>query len=217
MDFDLSPEQDEIIAAVQAICGRYGLDYWARCDQEEIFPEEFFQDMVRAGYTGMALPDQGRIVFAGQDITRMPAHARTRLGMARTFQNLALFSDMSVIDNVRVGAHVRLESGLLAAGGRTRSERDEEARLLRDAARLLDFVGLSPYAAQPAHGLAAQRSLLWARCRPSSDCILRQASCYSRHRAATQHRPQLGGIACAWHCLGTPSESWRPRRRCCAC
>ena len=39
--------------------------------------------------SGMATPDQGRIMFAGENITRMPAHARTRLGMARTFQNLA--------------------------------------------------------------------------------------------------------------------------------
>src|ERR1700730_5181575 len=115
--------------------------------------------------SGMAMPDQGRIMFAGQNITRMPAHARTRLGMARTFQNLALFSDMSAIDNVRVGAHVRLNSGLLSAALRIRSERIEELRSLGDAAGLLNFVGLLPYAEQPAHGLALghQRLLEVAR------------------------------------------------------
>ena len=124
--------------------------------------------------SGMATPDQGRIMFAGEDITRMPAHARTRLGMARTFQNLALFSDMSAIDNVRVGAHVRLNSGLLSAGMRMRSERAEEARSLGDAAGLLDFVGLLPYAGQPAHGLAFghQRLLEVARALASRPRLL---------------------------------------------
>ena len=124
--------------------------------------------------SGMAMPDQGRVMFAGENITRMPAHARTRLGMARTFQNLALFSDMSVIDNVRVGAHVRLNSGLLSAGMRMRSERAEEARSLGDAAGLLDFVGLLPYAEQPAHGLAFghQRLLEVARALASRPRLL---------------------------------------------
>jgi ABC-type branched-subunit amino acid transport system ATPase component/ABC-type branched-subunit amino acid transport system permease subunit len=124
--------------------------------------------------SGMAMPDQGRIMFAGQDITRTAAHARTRLGIARTFQNLALFSDMSVIDNVRVGAHVRLASTLLAAGMRARSERAEEARSLRDAASLLELVGLTPYAAQAAHGLAFghQRLLEVARALASRPRLL---------------------------------------------
>jgi len=124
--------------------------------------------------SGMAMPDQGRIMFAGENITRMPAHARTRLGMARTFQNLALFSDMSVIDNVRVGAHVRLNSGLLSAGLRMRSERVEELRSLGDAAGLLNFVGLLPYAEQPAHGLAFghQRLLEVARALASRPRLL---------------------------------------------
>ena len=124
--------------------------------------------------SGMAMPDQGRVMFAGQDITRTPAHARTRLGMARTFQNLALFSEMSVIDNVRVGAHVRLKSTLLAAGTRVSSERAEELRSLRDAASLLDFVGLLPYAEQPAHGLAFghQRLLEVARALASRPRLL---------------------------------------------
>jgi branched-chain amino acid transport system permease protein len=124
--------------------------------------------------SGMAMPDQGRIMFAGENITRMPAHARTRLGMARTFQNLALFSDMSVIDNVRVGAHVRLNSGLLSAGLRMRSERVEELRSLGDAAGLLNFVGLLPHAEQPAHGLAFghQRLLEVARALASRPRLL---------------------------------------------
>ena len=124
--------------------------------------------------SGMSAPDEGQIIFAGEDITRMPAHARTRLGMARTFQNLALFGEMTVIDNVRVGAHVRLTSNLLSAGLRTRRERVEESRSLHDAASLLEFVGLLPYAGQPAHALAFghQRLLEVARALASRPRLL---------------------------------------------
>jgi branched-chain amino acid transport system ATP-binding protein len=81
---------------------------------------------------------------------------------------------MSVIDNVRVGAHVRLNSGLLSAALRIRSERIEELRSLGDAAGLLNFVGLLPYAEQPAHGLAFghQRLLEVARALASRPRLL---------------------------------------------
>jgi branched-chain amino acid transport system permease protein len=118
--------------------------------------------------------DAGWIMFGGRNVTNMPAHSRTRLGMARTFQNLALFDEMSVIDNVRVGAHVRLKSTLLAAALRTRSERAEEIRSREDASKLLDFVGLSPYAEQPANSLAFghQRLLEIARALASRPRLL---------------------------------------------
>jgi ABC-type branched-subunit amino acid transport system ATPase component/ABC-type branched-subunit amino acid transport system permease subunit len=124
--------------------------------------------------SGMSTPDKGRIIFAGEDITRLPAHARTRLGMARTFQNLALFGEMTVTDNVRVGAHVWLTSNLLSAGLRTRRERVEESRSRHDAVSLLEFVGLSPYAGQPAHALAFghQRLLEVARALASRPRLL---------------------------------------------
>jgi ABC-type branched-subunit amino acid transport system ATPase component/ABC-type branched-subunit amino acid transport system permease subunit len=124
--------------------------------------------------SGLHSPDTGWIMFGGQNITNMSAHLRTRLGMARTFQNLALFDEMSVIDNVRVGAHVRLKSALLAAALRTRSERAEEIRSREDASKLLDFVGLSPYAEQPANSLAFghQRLLEIARALASRPRLL---------------------------------------------
>lgn len=124
--------------------------------------------------SGMERAHQGRVIFSGQNVTRMPAHARTRLGMARTFQNVALFNDMNVLDNVRVGGHVRLASSLLAAGLRTRGERAEELRSRQEAAKLLEFVGLLPYAEQPAHGLAFghQRLLEIARALASRPRLL---------------------------------------------
>ena len=57
MDFTLSPEQFEIKRSVEAICANYDLNYWARCDTDETFPEAFFQDLARAGYTALTLPE----------------------------------------------------------------------------------------------------------------------------------------------------------------
>src|ERR1700730_11414796 len=124
--------------------------------------------------SGMHSPDDGWIMFGGRNVTHMSAHSRTRLGIARTFQNLALFDEMSVIDNVRVGAHVRLKSTLLAAALRTRSERAEETRSREDAAKLLDFVGLGSHAEQPANSLAFghQRLLEIARALASRPRLL---------------------------------------------
>lgn len=57
MDFEFSDEQKAIKSTVEAICANYGLDYWAKCDAEEAFPEAFFMDMVRNGFTALALPE----------------------------------------------------------------------------------------------------------------------------------------------------------------
>lgn len=65
--------------------------------------------------TGFYKPQEGRIVFAGRDITRLRPHAIARLGVARTFQNLALFSGMSVLDNILLGRHIHMRSGLFSA------------------------------------------------------------------------------------------------------
>ena len=104
--------------------------------------------------SGFNRPTSGCIYFDGKDITGLPAHTRTRLGIARTFQNLDLFGEMRVLDNVRVGAHTRLKSKLLQAALRGGSERDEEARWRETAMDLLRFVGLEPYARQRASSLA---------------------------------------------------------------
>ncbi len=61
-------------------------------------------------------PNRGRIVFEGADITRMKAHQIASLGIARTFQNVELFKGMTVIDNIKLGRHVHLKTGLLSAG-----------------------------------------------------------------------------------------------------
>jgi ABC-type branched-subunit amino acid transport system ATPase component/ABC-type branched-subunit amino acid transport system permease subunit len=115
--------------------------------------------------TGIYRPSEGQVLFEGSDITTLSAHARARLGIARTFQNLDLFGEMSVFDNVRLGAHTRLRSTLLQSALRTGSERAEEARFREVALDLLNFVGLGAYADQQAKSLAFghQRLLELAR------------------------------------------------------
>jgi branched-chain amino acid transport system ATP-binding protein len=66
--------------------------------------------------SGIYTPTQGHIFFDGRDITRLKPHQRAKLGIARTFQNIALFKGMTVLDNVKIGRHVHLRSGVLACG-----------------------------------------------------------------------------------------------------
>jgi branched-chain amino acid transport system permease protein len=124
--------------------------------------------------SGLNRPTSGKIYFDGRDVTGLPAHTRTRLGIARTFQNLDLFGEMSVLDNVRVGAHTRLKGTLLQAALRTGQERAEEV-CCRDAAMdLLRFVGLQSYAHQHANSLAFghQRLLEIARALASTPKLI---------------------------------------------
>jgi branched-chain amino acid transport system ATP-binding protein len=115
--------------------------------------------------SGVYLPTTGSIRFDGEDITRLPDHAVTARGIARTFQNVRLFTGMTVLENVLVGGHVRTRAGVLAGllgGGRVR---EEERRLRERAQALLDFVGLSVRAEASARALSygAQRRLEIAR------------------------------------------------------
>lgn len=64
--------------------------------------------------TGFYPPDQGRIFFEGRDITGLKPHRIARLGIARTFQNLALFRGMSVLDNIMMGRHIHMRPSALA-------------------------------------------------------------------------------------------------------
>jgi branched-chain amino acid transport system permease protein len=89
--------------------------------------------------TGLVAADEGAVRFAGADITRLPPHAILDRGIARTFQNLRLFPNLTVLENVMVGMHARLRTG--AAGAllrlpRTRRE-EEEAR-----ERALEILGI---------------------------------------------------------------------------
>ena len=92
--------------------------------------------------TGNYRPDAGEVIFDGEDITGRSPHDIVRLGIARTFQNIRLFQDMSVLENVLAGRHCRMRAGLFASMFRPPSQRREERDAVERAMRELAFVGL---------------------------------------------------------------------------
>ncbi len=120
--------------------------------------------------SGIYTPSRGRIVFNGQDITRVKPHRRAHLRIARTFQNIALFRGMTVLDNVKIGRHILLRSGVLACGvyyGKAaREERAHRATIEREIIDLLELqdirhkiVGTLPYGLQKRVELARALAL----------------------------------------------------------
>ena len=99
--------------------------------------------------TGFYKPQEGRIVFAGRDITRLRPHAIARLGVARTFQNLALFSGMSVLDNILLGRHIHMRSGLASAALYWWWGVHEEERHRRHVEAIIDLLQLEAVRHEP--------------------------------------------------------------------
>jgi branched-chain amino acid transport system ATP-binding protein len=91
---------------------------------------------------GLYTPSSGEIRFDGRPLVGLKPHTITRLGIARTFQNIRLFSNMSALDNVLVGMHARLRSNALDAVLRTPRSIREEAHARERGLELLRFVGL---------------------------------------------------------------------------
>jgi len=95
--------------------------------------------------TGVYKPTTGKILFDGEDITGMKPHAITHRGVARTFQNIRLFKDMSVLENVLVAQHMRMGTNLLEATLRLPSYMKRERHIHERARALLEEVGLSEH------------------------------------------------------------------------
>jgi branched-chain amino acid transport system ATP-binding protein len=93
--------------------------------------------------TGMYRPTAGRVEFDGQDITARRAHDIARCGIARTFQNLALFGGLSVLDNLLVGTYLQGRTGLLQGALLSRAARRERAEGVAAAYQVLDYLGLT--------------------------------------------------------------------------
>lgn len=106
--------------------------------------------------TGIARLTSGSVRLAGERIDGLPSRAIAARGVARTFQHVRLIPDMSVLDNVRLGAHLHGRAGVLAA--MLRLDRKEEARLTARASRQLERVGLADLADKPAGALALGQS-----------------------------------------------------------
>ena len=110
-------------------------------------------------------PSAGRLIFDGEDITRVPAHEIARRGIARTFQNIRLFANLSALENVMIGRHVRTHANVFGAIFRDRKTLAEEAAIEKRAHELLEYVGVAKRANTLAKHLAYgdQRRLEIAR------------------------------------------------------
>ncbi|MFZ5755381.1 MAG: ABC transporter ATP-binding protein [Pseudomonadota bacterium] len=92
--------------------------------------------------TGLYTADQGMLEFAGQDLFNRPPHQVVEHGIARTFQNIRLFGNMTALENIMVGRHARTHVGVLGAIWRGARTRAEEAAIRARAETLLEYVGL---------------------------------------------------------------------------
>ena len=124
--------------------------------------------------SGVVQPDTGSIAFRGRSLGNMSVDAICGRGVARTFQNLRLFKDLSVLENVLLGQHRRIHSGFWAALGASPHSRSEERRALAKVQAILAFVGLQEYAHSPAGSLAygLQRRVELARALATEPALL---------------------------------------------
>ena len=115
--------------------------------------------------TGLYTPDSGDFQLAGKPYQPTAVHLVAKAGIARTFQNIRLFSEMTALENVMVGRHIRTHSGLMGAIFRTAGFKAEEAAIAQRAQELLDYVGIGKFADYKARTLSYgdQRRLEIAR------------------------------------------------------
>lgn len=103
--------------------------------------------------TAFLVPTSGEIFFEGQKISGLKAHAITQKGINRTFQNIRLFDQMTVEENVMVGRHSRSRVGVFGSVFRTSAQKKEEAHIREKTNALLEMVGLTGTNASPAMSL----------------------------------------------------------------
>ncbi|MBK1980905.1 MAG: ABC transporter ATP-binding protein [Achromobacter xylosoxidans] len=115
--------------------------------------------------TGLYIPEDGSCIFNGASMSGKKPHEVAHAGLARTFQNIRLFANLSAIENVMIGRHMRTRAGVLGAVFRTRGTRAEEAAIEARAQELLDYVGIGHRANDVARSLpyGDQRRLEIAR------------------------------------------------------
>ena len=124
--------------------------------------------------TGVYQPTRGSVLVNGIDIKGMPIHKVNKLGIARTFQNIRLFTDMTALDNVKVGMHNEIKCSFLASLLRLPSFYRAEAAANMKAMELLDFMGLAEFADVKAGSLpyGVQRRLEIVRALASNPSII---------------------------------------------
>ncbi len=124
--------------------------------------------------TGISKPDAGDIWFDGKRISGLPPDRITKLGIARTFQNIRLFSNMTVLENVLVGRHSRMKQGVISSMLRSSNQLDEEETARDRVMDLLRFTGIDHLAETVAtnHPTGAGRRLEIARALGSEPQLL---------------------------------------------
>jgi branched-chain amino acid transport system ATP-binding protein len=124
--------------------------------------------------TGLYGPNGGDIVFDGASIAGRKPHAVAEAGIARTFQNIHLFANMTAIENVMVGRHVRTRAGVWGAVVRDERTRAEEIQIARRSKELLEYVGIAQHALALAKNLSYgdQRRLEIARALATDPLLL---------------------------------------------
>jgi branched-chain amino acid transport system ATP-binding protein len=124
--------------------------------------------------TGFYTPEAGEILLDGNNITGLAPNRVTRLGVSRTYQNIRLFKNMTSVENILVGMHPHLKSGMIGSILRLRRTVDEEKAAVDEAKRLLQFVGLRGQGDMMAMNLpyGAQRRLEIARALASKPKLL---------------------------------------------
>jgi branched-chain amino acid transport system ATP-binding protein len=115
--------------------------------------------------TGFYRADEGSILFDGHELVGLRPDVITALGIARTFQNIRLFANMTAVENVMVGEHPRMHANIIGAIVRDRATMNEEKRVAQRARELLEFVGLRGHEDELAKNLSYgdQRRLEIAR------------------------------------------------------
>jgi branched-chain amino acid transport system ATP-binding protein len=103
---------------------------------------------------GQLRPSSGRVTIAGRDITGLRPDQRAALGIRRTFQNLKLFGEMTVLENVMVGFHAHTRAEIVESLLRLSGQRREEATMIEESLRALSIVGLVDQAYQPAASMS---------------------------------------------------------------
>ncbi len=124
--------------------------------------------------TGLYPADRGRFLLDGRELTGLKPDRIAARGIGRTFQNIRLFANLSALENVMIGRHVRTRAGVLGAVLRDPATRAEEAGIERRAAELLDYVGMRARANDPAGSLpyGDQRRLEIARALATDPALL---------------------------------------------
>ncbi|KPF66818.1 ABC transporter [beta proteobacterium AAP99] len=124
--------------------------------------------------TGLYTPDSGSFTLGGKPYSPRAVHEVAKAGIARTFQNIRLFPDMTALENVMVGRHVRSKSGVWGAILKLPSFKREEAGIRDRAMALLEYVGISKYANYQARTLSYgdQRRLEIARALATDPLLL---------------------------------------------